>query len=236
MRHGSVKLFPVTHTGRRAAGKTGVYHRAVKVLAGLRRRRARGRLIQAAGVWVACGMVVIAGAGCGYRARAASAGGGTSSCSWRLHIRGRPTATQARLVRCYLRALAHRDVAGLLAVAANIPPVRITHADLAHAADARAGLATAAFTPNPSDPTFALLTITYADGARARLGIQNMIAMGGPSVWRLVSGADAHPGPPGPSPAEMSPSAGESAALARARGSCEFGRGLGGLSPGRVLA
>ena len=94
-------------------------------------------------------------------------------------------------------------------MAANIPPVRITHADLAHAADARAGLATAAFTPNPSDPTFTLLTITYADGARARLGIQNMIAMGGPSVWRLVIGADAHPGPPGPSPAEMSPSAGE---------------------------
>ncbi len=70
----------------------------------------------------------------------------------------------------------------------------------------------ATFTPSPSDSSSALLTITYADGARAQLGIQNMIAMGGPSVWRLVIGADAHPGPPGPSPAEISPSAGESAA------------------------
>ena len=162
---------------------------------------------------MACGIVAMAGAACsGYRARATYAGGGTSSCSWRLHIRGRPTATQARLVRCYLRALAHRDVAGLLAVAANIPPVRITHADLAHAADARAGLATATFTPNPSDSSFALLTVTYADGARAQLGIQNMIAMGGPSVWRLIIGTDAHPGPPGPSPAELSPRAAKSAA------------------------
>lgn len=147
----------------------------------------------------------VQGAGTAY------AGGGTSSCSWRLHIRGTPTAAQARLVRCYLRALAHRDVAGLLAVAANIPPVRITHADLAHAADARAGRATATFTPNSSDPTSALLTITYADGARSRLGILNMIAMGGPSVWRLVIGTDAHPGPPGPSPAERSPRAAKSA-------------------------
>lgn len=182
------------------------------VSAGLWRRCARGRLFQLAGVWVACGIVAIAGAACGgYGASAAHAGGGPSSCSWRLHIRGRPTATQARLVRCYLRALAHRDVAGLLAVAANIPPVRITHADLAHAADARAGLATATFTPNPSDSSSALLTIIYADGARAQLGLQNMNAMGGPSVWRLVIGTDARPEPPGPSPAEMSPSAATSA-------------------------
>lgn len=183
------------------------------MLASLRRKRARGRFIQLAGVWAACGIVAVAGAACGgSRARAAYAGGGTSSCSWRLHVRGTPPATQARLVRCYLRALAHRDVAGLLAVAANIPAVRITHADLVHAADARSGLATATFEPNPSDPTSALLTITYADGARARLGILNMIAMGGPSVWRLVIGTDAHPGPPGPSPAEMSPTAVKSAA------------------------
>ena len=70
----------------------------------------------------------------------------------------------------------------------------------------------ATFTPSPSDSSSALLTITYADGARAQLGIQNMIAMGGPSVWRLVIGTDAHPGPPGPSPAELSPRAAKSAA------------------------
>ena len=59
--------------------------------------------------------------------------------------------------------LAGRDAAGLMAVAADIPPVRITSADLAYSADARAGLATAAFMPNPVDPTSAFVTITYAD-------------------------------------------------------------------------
>jgi len=62
--------------------------------------------------------------------------------------------------------LAGRDAAGLMAVAADIPPVRITSADLAYSADARAGLATAAFTPNPVDPTSAFVTITYADHPR----------------------------------------------------------------------
>jgi hypothetical protein len=157
---------------------------------------------------VICGAVAITGTACGKsKASAAYVGDSPSSCSWRLHIHGRPTATQARLVRCYLQALAHRDVAALLAVAANIPPVRITHADLAHAVDARAGLATATFTPNPSDSAFAVLTILYADGAQARLGLQNMIAMGGSSVWRLIIGTDVHPAPPGPSPAQISPSA-----------------------------
>jgi len=200
-------------TGQSCGGGIGAYHRAVTVFAGLRRGRTSGHSYRVAGVWVVCGMVAIAGIGCGgSKASAAYVGATTSSCSWRLHIRGRPTVAQARLVRCYLWALAHRDVAGLLAVAANIPPVRITHTDLAHAADARAGLATATITPNPSDPTSALLTIIYADSARAQLGILNMIAMGGPSVWRLVIGTDAHPEPPGPSPAEMSPSAAKNAA------------------------
>lgn len=181
------------------------------VLAALRCGRIASRFFQLAGIAVACGIVAMAGAACGgSRASAAHAGGDPSSCSWRLHIRGRPTAAQVRLVRCYLHALAHRDVAGLRAVAANIPAVRITPADLAHAADARAGLATATFTPNPSDPTDAVLAIT-ADGAQARLELQNMIAMGGPLAWRLVIGTDAHPGPPGPSPAKISPSAANSA-------------------------
>jgi hypothetical protein len=42
-------------------------------------------------------------------------------------------------VRCYLRALAHRDTAGLLAVAPTTPPDHITEADLTHSADARSG-------------------------------------------------------------------------------------------------
>ena len=108
---------------------------------------------------------------------------------------------QAGLVRCYLRALAHRDTAALLAVAADIPPVRITKADLTHSADARTGRATATFLPALVDTAFFEVIITYADRATDRLGVQNMVAMGGPSVWRMSIGTDVNPGPSGPPPA-----------------------------------
>lgn len=161
------------------------------------------RLHRRAVTWAAC--VTVAGTGAvwaGHRAWAAFEDShSTPSCSWPLRIRGTPTAAQAGLVRCYLRALAHRDTAALLAVAANIPPVRITRADLAHSADARSGRATATFLPATVDTAWLLVIITYADGATDRLGAQNMIAMGGPSVWRMPIGTDVNPGPSGPPPA-----------------------------------
>ena len=49
------------------------------------------------------------------------------------------------------------------------------------------------------------VTITYADGATENTGITNMIAMGGPSGWRMNIGTVVNPGPsiptaaPGPS-------------------------------------
>lgn len=163
----------------------------------------RLRLRRRAVTWAAC--VVVAGVSvvwAGHRAWAAfESSHSTPSCSWPLRIRGRPAPAQAGLVRCYLRALAHRDTAALLAVAADSPAVRITKADLAHSADARNGLATATFLPPLVDPTFVLVVITYADGATGRLGLQNMVAMGGPSVWRIGIGTDVNPGPSGPSPA-----------------------------------
>lgn len=132
---------------------------------------------------------------------------GTPACSWQLQVRGTATPAQAGLVRCYLRALAGGDTAGMLAVADYIPPVRITRADLAHSADARAGLAAATFRQNPVDPTSAFVDITYADGTREDdLGLIDMIAMGGSSGWRLVIGTDINPGPSGPPPAEPGPS------------------------------
>jgi hypothetical protein len=140
----------------------------------------------------------------GHTAWAALESRDTPSCSWPLRVRGKPAAAQAGLVRCYLRALAGRDAAGLAAVADNMPPVRITPADLAHSADARSGLATATFTPNPSDPTNTPLTITYADGARDRLGVENLIAMGGPSTWRMTIGTDVNQ-ESGPAPATAAP-------------------------------
>jgi hypothetical protein len=140
----------------------------------------------------------------GHTAWAAFKNRSTPSCSWPLRIRGKPTAAQAGLVRCYLRALAGHDAAGLAAVADNMPPVRITRADFAHSADARSGLATATFLPADVDVAFAPFIITYADGATVRLGLQNLTAMGGPSVWRMTIGADVNPGS-GPAPATAAP-------------------------------
>jgi hypothetical protein len=128
---------------------------------------------------------------------------GTPTCSWPVQVRGTASPAQAGLVRCYLRALASRDTAGLMTVADDSPPVRITSADLRYSADARAGLATAAITPSPVDTTSALVTITYADGVRQNTGMVNMIAMGGPSGWRMYIGTVI--GPYGPPPAAASP-------------------------------
>lgn len=155
------------------------------------------------------GVAIIAGgastlAGCTTPTAADS--GGAPACSWSVRVRGSARPPQARLIRCYLHALAHRDTSGLLAVAARIPPVRITRADLTHAADARAGPAIATFTPNPSDPTSCEVAIAFADGATENLGMINMIAMGGAPVWRVDIGTDLNPasGPSPPRPAASS--------------------------------
>jgi hypothetical protein len=139
--------------------------------------------------------ISLAGAGAVW----AAAENHATSCSWPLRVRGRATAEQARLVRCYLRGLAGHDAAQLMAVAADIPAVRITKADLAYSAGARSGLATATFTPSPVDDTYVLLTITYANGVRENTGILNMVAMGGPSYWRMTIGTAVKP-PAGPAP------------------------------------
>jgi hypothetical protein len=153
--------------------------------------------------------MLMAGAGlawAGHAAWEAIQTRGTPTCSWPLQVRGTASPAQSGLVRCYLRALASRDTAGLMAVAADIPPVHITSADLTYSADARAGLATAAFTPDPEDTTSAFVTITYADGVRENASMMNMVAMGGPSGWRMNIGTEISPGSSGPAPAAASPS------------------------------
>ncbi|MGD0683938.1 MAG: hypothetical protein ABSA03_02370 [Streptosporangiaceae bacterium] len=97
------------------------------------------------------------------------------SCSWPLRVRGEPAAGQAGAVRCYLRALAQRDMTGLYATAYSDygdGSVRLTTAALRHSADARAGLATATFTASPIDTGLAEVAIDYADGARDDLALQ----------------------------------------------------------------
>ena len=131
---------------------------------------------------------------------------GTPTCSWPMRVQGDPNAAQAGLARCYVRDLAQGDTAGLQATAQYIPAVRITRADLKYAADARDGLATATITQNPEDPEDAGISITFADGAHEELGMQNMVAMGGPNGWRMCIGTEIDPDP-GPPPAVMSPGA-----------------------------
>jgi hypothetical protein len=100
-------------------------------------------------------LVAVGAVWAGHAAWAAFTGQGTPSCSWPLHVRGKPAPGQVGLMRCYLKALAHRDAAGLLAIAEAPSPVRITKADLRHSADARAGLATVTFAPRVLDPNSA---------------------------------------------------------------------------------
>lgn len=153
--------------------------------------------------------IVLAAAGLGWAGDAAWGAiqtWGTPTCSWPLKVQGAPNAAQAGLARCYLRDLAQGDTAGLQATAADIPAVRITRADLKYEADARAGLATAVINPSPVDTTDALMSITFADGAHEELGMENMVAMGGPNGWRMCIGTDVTPDS-GPSPAVISPAA-----------------------------
>ena len=158
-------------------------------------------------VWVAVTLVVAAGLGWGgHAAWTAFQTWGTPTCSWPLQTRGTFGPAQSGLVRCYVRDLANHDSSGLMAVAADIPPVRITSADLAYSADARAGQATATFTPSPVDTNFWFVTIRYADGTTEETSMMNMIAMGGPSGWRMTIGTNVSSGPSGPPPAVASPS------------------------------
>jgi hypothetical protein len=110
------------------------------------------------------------------------------SCTWPVRMRGTATAQQAGLVRCYLRALAGRNIAGLYAVAANLPPVRITAADLRYSADAQAGPATATIIPDQISTSVAAVMITYADGVTENVGMTNLVAVGGPYTWRMMIG------------------------------------------------
>jgi hypothetical protein len=113
------------------------------------------------------------------------------SCSWPLQVRGDGTADEAGVVRCYLRDLAQRDVAGLTAIANDpgvIPKVSITAADLRYSADARAGRATAYLWPSSISVSIVGVTIKYANGVRDNIVLTNMQAAGGASTWRIDIG------------------------------------------------
>ena len=123
--------------------------------------------------------------------------GAAPACSWPLRVTGHATAAQTGLIRCYLQAVAQHDL-GALNGLAN-PAYRVTGAQLAQTADARAGLAAAAIAMSPDDTGIGTVLINYADGATCSFGIEIV----NPQVagsWRLDLGAAA-PGPAGPRPA-----------------------------------
>lgn len=143
------------------------------------------KLIVAAVVCAVCLVGVIAGSWL-WTARTST----TPSCSWPVRVRGPATAEQVGLVRCYLRSLARRSTSGLtVLMAVTEARARITSADFQYAADARSTPATATFRPNPVDPTDVTVTIAYRDGALEEVGLTNMVAFGGPSVWRMDIGS-----------------------------------------------
>ena len=140
----------------------------------------------------------------------AACGGGatlsnsTPSCSWPMHVTGTATTEQVGLVHCYLQALSQRNTAELTEVMGSTgSPGHIIPSDLTYSVDARDGLASANFMPNPSDDTYVKLTITYGNGATEVQGIYNMTEFGGPSVWRMSIGSDWDPSSSssGPKPA-----------------------------------
>jgi hypothetical protein len=157
----------------------------------IRSTRPRHRMLGTT-IWTVC--IILAATGVAWGGYAWITRDHAPSCSWPLRMRGTATGQQAGLVRCYLQALARRDIAGVYAVADNIPKAHITAADLKYSADARTGLATAHFAPSSISTSYVGLTITYADGTIESTGILNMDAMGGPSTWRMTIGTAVNTG------------------------------------------
>jgi len=116
-------------------------------------------------------------------------------------VRGSATAEQAGLIRCYTRALAHHDLPALRELVDPDPVRKITSAQLAHSADARAGLATATFSPNPSDNAYVTVAISYADGVSETFPVE-LANPASAHSWRIAIGpfASADPNIPPASP------------------------------------
>jgi hypothetical protein len=103
-------------------------------------------------------------------------------------VHGHATSEQAGLIRCYLRALAHRDADSLQTLAdATAGPVRITSADLRHAADARAGAASATFSP-PGEDAVVAIKIIFADQVTETIWMAPEATTGAREPWRLEIG------------------------------------------------
>ncbi|HEX3348894.1 MAG TPA: hypothetical protein VHS58_12425 [Acetobacteraceae bacterium] len=111
-------------------------------------------------------------------------------CQWPLTVVGSAPGAQVGLVRCYVKALAQNSLNDLVPLisAGNGFPVTLTEADLVHARDAASGTATATFETNSSDAFDASVSLRYADGVQAALGMDAMnVDEPASHSWRLVN-------------------------------------------------
>lgn len=123
------------------------------------------------------------------------------SCSWPSEIHG-ANSDQARLVRCYLRALARQSESEMRAVVPssdNGGPTKFTASDFAHTVDARNGRAIVTVEANDVDSADAAVTIRFADGAQETLEIHlaNPASSHSWRFWNLGSYPD-EPSAPAP--------------------------------------
>jgi hypothetical protein len=124
------------------------------------------------------------------------------SCSWPADIQ-RANPAQTGLIRCYLRAIAHRSTAELRSVVRarnDNGPIGFSSADFAHTADARSGTASATVTGNPNDDADADVAIHYTDGVSDNLEIHTANPTSAQS-WRFSNIGIYAPSPDAPSPA-----------------------------------
>lgn len=138
----------------------------------------------------ACGVAVLGGAGYGaHHLLADGLPDSVPQCSWPLKAAGPASGEQVGLVRCYVKAVARRDLPALRSLAVPGAGLTVSGSQLAHSADARSGTATAAFVPNPEDSAYVNVTITYADSTRERVAIE----LANPASlhsWRIAIGSD----------------------------------------------
>lgn len=120
------------------------------------------------------------------------------TCSWQVHLQGPFTTDQAGLVRCYLRAQAHRSVDALNAVLSSYGgPAGATAADLTHTRDAQSGTATATLTPNDADSADALVRLVYADGVTQNIDV-HIVNPSSSHSWRITDLDTERPQSPDP--------------------------------------
>jgi hypothetical protein len=108
------------------------------------------------------------------------------SCDWPLQVQGEGTHEQAGLIRCYVRAVAHRDLTTLSQLVTNMGKLPTMHpSDVRQSRDALSGTATATFTPNNASSADMNAVIRYADGAVVYLDLQLANVMSAHS-WRVA--------------------------------------------------